>query len=144
MSYRFKANGPISKAWELHDLTDQERRVVIGIEALMVMARTTADAWYYNPKTKKKIKRNFGEVIALMHSELSEALEADRKSLMSDKVEGIKGQEEEFADVFIRIADTSEEEHFDLAYAIIMKNRYNQEREDHKLQSRAKKGGKKY
>ena len=43
--------------------------------------------------------REFGTYIALMHSELSEALEADRR------LEGIDRVSEELADVLIRIFD---------------------------------------
>lgn len=43
--------------------------------------------------------REFGTYIALMHSELSEALEADRR------LEGIDRVSEELADVCIRIFD---------------------------------------
>lgn len=43
--------------------------------------------------------------IALMHSELSEALEADRKDLMDDKLPQYKGLYVELADTLIRILD---------------------------------------
>lgn len=36
--------------------------------------------WWQNPENGKPIKRNKGELIALMHSELSECLEGERKS----------------------------------------------------------------
>lgn len=36
--------------------------------------------WWQNPETGNPIKRNKGELIALMHSELSECLEGERKS----------------------------------------------------------------
>jgi hypothetical protein len=50
-------------------------------------------------------KRNFGEFIALVHSELSEALEAHRKDLMDDKLPQYKGVDVELADAMIRILD---------------------------------------
>lgn len=43
--------------------------------------------------------------IALMHSELSEALEADRKDLMDDKLPQYKGLDVELVDTLIRILD---------------------------------------
>lgn len=116
-----------------------------GIKAAQILAHKTAtDAgWYKNPETGEDVKRNFGEVVALMHSELSEALEADRKGLMDEKIPHRDGREVEFADCIIRILDTCEAMGFDLAGAIIEKNRYNKKRADHKLENRAS-GGKKY
>jgi NTP pyrophosphatase (non-canonical NTP hydrolase) len=58
---------------------------------------------------------NVGEKIALIHSELSEALEADRKDLPSDHIDGFSGVEEELADVMIRVLDFAG--HFDLRLA---------------------------
>ncbi len=70
--------------------------------------------------------RSFGEVIALMHSELSEALEADRNGIQ----EGAKGcVSEEFADVIIRLLDTAEHMGFDMEKAISEKMSYNDTRE---------------
>lgn len=49
--------------------------------------------------------RNVGECIALMHSELSEALEAHRKDLMDDKLPEYPGLHVEIIDTLIRILD---------------------------------------
>lgn len=49
--------------------------------------------------------RSFGQHIALVHSEVSEALEADRKDLNDDKLPEYKGVHVELADVVIRILD---------------------------------------
>lgn len=70
-------------------------------------------------------KRNFGEGIALIHSELSEALEADRHGAMSDKIVGHTGVEEEFADAIIRIMDLSDGLDLSVGRAIVEKIRYN-------------------
>lgn len=68
---------------------------------------------------------NTGEKIALMHSELSEALEADRKSLPSDKIDGFSGVEEELADVLIRILDFAGHHQLRLGEALTAKVLYN-------------------
>lgn len=117
-----------------------------GFRILQAMVAATAReaGWYRDPVTGQEIKRNFGEVVALMHSELSEALEADRKGLMDDKLPHRDGREVEFADCIIRIMDTAESLGFDLAGAIIEKNAFNRARADHKLENRAKPEGKKY
>lgn len=126
-------------------MSDLEQKAYEGLLAAQELAHMTAtDAgWYLDPKTGAPVERNFGEVIALMHSELSEALEADRKSLMDDKLPHRDGREVEFADCIIRILDTAAALGMDIAGALIEKNRYNQNRADHKLEARAA-GGKKY
>lgn len=125
--------------------TPDEIAVINGIRAAQRLVNATArDAgWYRNPQTGAFVKRNFGEVVALMHSELSEALEADRKGLMDDHLPHRDGREVEFADCIIRILDTAEALGLDVAGALIEKNRFNRERADHKLAARAA-GGKKY
>ena len=79
--------------------------------------------------------RNFGELIALMHSELSEALEEWRSGHAlieiyynddnSAKPEGIPI---EFADLAIRLFDTCEHYGIDLEAAIVIKAEFNEYR----------------
>lgn len=102
-----------------------------------------AAGWYSNLETGEPIIRNFGEVVALMHSELSEALEGWRKDLMDTHLTDRKMAEVEFADTIIRILDTAGAEGMDVAGAIRDKFAYNQQRADHKLENRRKAGGKK-
>jgi len=126
-------------------MTETESYVYQGLKLAQHLAHETATeaGWYLDLATGKPVKRNFGEVVALMHSELSEALEADRKGLMDDKLPHRDGREVEFADVIIRILDTAAALSLDVAGALIEKNRFNLQRADHKLGVRAA-GGKKY
>jgi hypothetical protein len=61
--------------------------------------------WWQDPKTGQRIDRNKGELRALIASELSEALEGERKSLMDDHLPHRKMAEVEMADAVIRILD---------------------------------------
>ncbi len=104
---------------------------------------TNFPRWYRNPATGEAVERNFGECVALMHSELSEALEAHRKNLADDKLPHRPGMEVEFADCITRILDTCAELGLDIAGALIEVNRNNRERKDHTDEARVA-GGKAY
>ena len=74
-------------------------------------------------------ERNDGEMIALMHSELSEALEFMRDgNPRSDHIPTHSGVSEEFADVIIRIMDTAHKRNYSVAGAILAKMVYNEGR----------------
>ncbi len=67
-----------------------------------------------------------GVKIALMHSELSEALEVMRNGdKKSEKVPQISHLEEELADTVIRIMDFAEARGLNLGVAIVLKHRFN-------------------
>lgn len=83
-------------------------------------------------------ERNTGEAIALMHSELSEALESDRHGdPASNHIPEFTGVEEEMADVIIRVVDFCKGRKLRLAEAVIAKMEFNRNRQ-------FKHGGKKY
>jgi NTP pyrophosphatase (non-canonical NTP hydrolase) len=74
--------------------------------------------------------RNVGELIALIHSELSEALEGHRKDSMDDHLPNRKMLEVELADAVIRIFDMAGGLSLDIGGAIIEKLKYNLGRPD--------------
>jgi NTP pyrophosphatase (non-canonical NTP hydrolase) len=74
--------------------------------------------------------RNDGELIALMHSELSEALEGLRHgNPPSDHIPEFSAVEEELADVIIRIMDYSVAKKQRVAEAVLAKIAFNSVRE---------------
>lgn len=79
--------------------------------------------WWDEPRT-------FGDVIALCHSELSEALESFRESGDPRAVSYPKGEKPEgvpieLADLIIRVLDYCGKENIDIAHAIYLKMEYN-------------------
>ena len=104
---------------------------------------SVAGGWHHNVDGTKK-ERNKGEMIALIHSEISEALEGLRKDSMDDHLPHRKMEEVELADAIIRICDYAGMRGFDLGGAIVEKLEYNRNRADHKMENRSKEGGKKF
>lgn len=82
--------------------------------------------------------------LALVHSEVSEALEGHRKGLQDDKLPHRPMIEVELADAVIRIADLAGALGLDLGGAIAEKLAFNAQRPDHKPEARAAAGGKAY
>jgi len=91
-----------------------------------------------------KKPREVGTLIALCHSELSEAMEGARKDLMDDHLTDRKMLEVELADCIIRILDMGGLYDLDIAGAIAEKHAYNANRADHQLANREAEGGKKF
>lgn len=78
-------------------------------------------------------KRNIGEVLALIHSEVSEALEewrsgVDRTTILYRENGKPEGFWIEMADVVIRVLDFAEAEGIDLETYIRIKHEYNKTR----------------
>lgn len=85
-----------------------------------------------------------GQKLMLIVSEVAEAMEGHRKGLPDDKLPHRPMVEVELADAVIRIADLAGAMGLDLGGAIAEKLRFNEQREDHKLEVRSAAGGKAY
>jgi NTP pyrophosphatase (non-canonical NTP hydrolase) len=89
-------------------------------------------------------KRNVPEMLCLIHSEISEAMEGHRKDKMDDKLPHRKAIEVELADALIRIFDLGGGLQLDLGGAFVEKMAFNAQRADHKKENRLQAGGKAY
>lgn len=100
--------------------------------------------WWNDPTTGEKKDRNKGELLCLIHSEVSEAMEGERKNLNDDHLPERKMAEVELADTVVRIGDYAAGFDHDVAEAMMLKMAYNVSRADHKPENRAKDGGKSF
>lgn len=127
-------------------MTVMQATVVGGVHNLVAICHgaSVQGGWWHDVTTKQPLERNVPEMLCLIHSEISEAMEGYRKNLMDDKLPHRRMLEVELADAVIRIADLCGGLDLDLAGAIIEKLAYNAKRADHKPENRIKEGGKKF
>lgn len=102
--------------------------------------------WWNDPITDEDLrgKRNVPELLMLIVSEISEAMEGYRKDLMDDKLPHHKMITVELADGLLRIGDLAGSMSLPVGKATEEKRNFNLTREDHKKEQRLKAGGKKF
>lgn len=128
----------------LEEILLKKMEVGITSAVLLCHGRARKAGWWTDLKTGKPLKRNRGELLMLIVSEIAEAMEGERKGLMDDKLPHRRMAEVELADAVIRICDYCGANEYDLAKAISEKLEYNKSRADHKPENRKKSGGKKF
>ncbi len=105
-------------------------------------AANVAAGWWDDPTTGARRDRNVGEMLCLVHSEVSEAMEGHRKGRADDKLPHRPMIEVELADVLIRIFDLAGAMGLDLGGAVVEKAMFNRTRPDHQREARTAPGGK--
>jgi hypothetical protein len=100
--------------------------------------------WWQDVNTGKPIQRNRGELLALIHSEISECLEGERKNLMDDKLPQYPMPVVEIVDAIIRELDYLGGFYPDINIQEVFdsKMKYNAHRKDHSHEQRKQKGWK--
>lgn len=93
---------------------------------------------------EKHLKNWVAAKLALIHSEVSEAVEGHRKNKMDDHLKHHKMLTVEIADAIIRALDLAGGLGLPVGDALAEKLAYNAERADHKIENRVADGGKSY
>lgn len=101
-------------------MTEAQRRLAVALQQLGRECHQIArDHGFW------ETERNKGEMIALLHSELSEMLEGIRKPGPDSHCPQFTSEEVELADVMIRAADYWQAHNLRIAEAIFAKMEYN-------------------
>jgi hypothetical protein len=116
----------------------------ISLTNLAMQVHEANRKWWHDIHTGRRVDRNTGELIALMHSELSEALEGSRKGLQDDHLPQYEMVDVEMVDCMIRILDFLGSREVDVEAIFLSKMMYNALREDHSHEARRNENGKKF
>ena len=103
-----------AKEWAEHTHYANEMKPYINQTTLVDAVRLLVDAchgasvkggWWHDLNTGEPLERNKLEMLALVHSELSEAVEHTRKGINDDHLPDYTMEDVEMADALIRIFD---------------------------------------
>ena len=129
----------------MYDIIKSDPHILLHwLDALQTSIHKENEKWWFDG-SGNPLDRNKGEMIALMHSELSECLEGVRKSIPDTHLPQYSMEIVELADTVIRIFDYAEGHKLgSLGPVILNKILFNRDREDHKREARERPNGKKF
>lgn len=93
------------------------------IQAQIASLQDLCNSWFTNVQGFNR--NNFDGDVMLIVTELSEAVEADRAGVKSDKIPQFDGREEELADALVRLLHTAAKYNIRLGPAFVEKMGYN-------------------
>lgn len=127
------------------EATTDEVAILTAVRKMQKHSNRTATArgWHRDPHGNVETL-DFPRQLLLMHGEISEAMEGDRRRIFDEKLPHRDAREVELADLMLRVMDVAEEMGFDIGTAFIEKNRYNLSRADHNEADRGQPGVKAY
>jgi len=133
----------VGRRYDMKSAIDREAIArCVSTVARVAHAQSVRSGWWHDTRTGEPLERNIPEMLCLIHSEVSEAMEGYRKDLPDDHLTHRKMIEVELADALIRICDLAEGLGLDLGGAVAEKTAYNGARADHRPENRVLPGGK--
>ena len=143
----FDVSGVVNAAGEVVAELTQEQLTVLFINQIAEEVYEENATWYKTVEGEPKPfdeHFNVGTLVALAHSELSEALEGYRKGIMDTHLTHRPMIEVELADAVLRCMGIARILNLDLGGALVEKRAYNLLRADHKRESQSQPNGKKF
>lgn len=143
---KLREDTDLNSEWGYSGLKPMVMETAINALTEYIHRQNVEVGWWNDINTREDLhgKRNIGELLMLVVSELSEALDGDRKNNQDKHLTNYPAFSVELSDAVIRIFDIAGSMNIPLGTIIFEKLAYNRTREDHKQGTRQLNTGKKY